>query len=354
MTLQVLESYERSTTASSWSIKEEFRIVIRLDRLSKMPKRKTFSKQTAKYSHDECRLRVCIVCFKAKGTQTTPLRDISNNSDYIDILKQNVGGNFDVNDRRQPCGLCDGCRKKNLARNSPVPFILSEQYLYTVVLSENEENQSCECKICKKVRGKSPTTNLFQFKPTHAGGRPKLTEESSKKASPAHFCSLCLQLKEDHDPKRCNEITRTNNIIKMAVTADGDVTKLGSKVGGVVVKAAKPSPTNNTIRLALPKTGTPVPLTLGPGKPKEPKIRYTVDQLWDMQIRDTMPNLHVDHIATVMNKGKRGIVEPNFQKKLKEKRTVCKPYFAERIVSVYNKKMDVMEKKKTGVCKKSY
>ena len=196
-------------------------------------------------------------------------------------MKQNVGGNFDVNDRRQPCGLCDGCRKKYFARNSPVPFILSEQYLYTVVLSENDENQSCECKICEKVRGKSPT-NLLPFKPTHAGGRPKLTEESSKKpkkASPAHSCSLCLQLKEDHDPKRCNEVTKTNKVIEMAVTADGEVTKLGSKVGGVVVKAAKPSPTNNTIRLALPKTGTPVPLTLGPGKPKEAKMSYTVDQL---------------------------------------------------------------------------
>ena len=75
-------------------------------------------------------------------------------------------------------------------------------------------------------------------------------------------------------------------------------------------------------------------------------MRYTVDELWDMQIRDTMPNLHVDHIATVMNSGKRGIVERDFQKKLKEKRTVCKPYFAEKIVFVYNKKKDVMEKKK--------
>ena len=267
----------------------------------------------------------------------------------VSILKKNVGGNFDANDLTQPCGLCDKCRKKYFARNSQVPFKLAESYLYTVIVSEDEENQPCECSICEKVRG-----NLGKARHPHmphAGGRPKLSEDDVpskklKKASPPHSCSLCLQLKKDHDPKRCNELTKTNKVIEMAVTADGEVTKLGSKVGGVVVKAAKPSPTNNTIRLALPKTGTPVPLTLGPGKPKEPKMRYTVDQLWEMQKRDTLPNLHVDHIATVMNSGKKGIVEPNFQKKLKDKRTVCKPYFAEKFVFIYNKKKDEMEKKK--------
>ena len=313
-------------------------------------KRKQDGNRHDKFDHSEARMRVCIVCFEAKGTHKTPLRDISKSLDYIiDILKKNVGGNFDANDLRQPCGLCDKCRKKYFARNSQVPFKLAESYLYTVIVSEDEENQPCECSICEKVRG-----NLGKARHPHmphAGGRPKLSEDDVpskklKKASPPHSCSLCLQLKKDHDPKRCNELTKTNKVIEMAVTADGEVTKLGSKVGGVVVKAAKPSPTNNTIRLALPKTGTPVPLTLGPGKPKEAKMSYTVDQLWEMQKRDTMPNLHVDHIATVMNKGKRGIVEPNFQKKLKEKRTVCKPYFAEKFVFIYNKKKDEMEKKK--------
>ena len=74
------------------------------------------------------------------------------------------------------CGRCEGCRKKYFGRNSQVSFQLSEFYLYTVVLSENDENQPCECKICEKVRGKR-LNNIVKNEPSNAG-LPKLAEDS--------------------------------------------------------------------------------------------------------------------------------------------------------------------------------
>ena len=91
-----------------------------------MSKRKfPASKPSTKYTHAECRQKVCIICFEAKGTQKSRPSDVSQNSNYISHLKKVIGENFDVNDQRQPCGFCPTCRQKYFspkARESEVSF----------------------------------------------------------------------------------------------------------------------------------------------------------------------------------------------------------------------------------------
>ena len=89
-----------------------------------------------KCDHAQCRLRVCIICFQAKGTEKSALRNILDAPHYVSILKENVGENFDANDERQPLGLCDKCRKKHFGKKSPATFELPEPYVYTVVLKK--------------------------------------------------------------------------------------------------------------------------------------------------------------------------------------------------------------------------
>ena len=79
---------------------------------------KLASKPTSKFSHTQCRARVCIICFEVKKG----LRDVANNSDYIQILRQNVGPNFDVENPRIPTGICGSCRKKYFSKNKSSEF----------------------------------------------------------------------------------------------------------------------------------------------------------------------------------------------------------------------------------------
>ena len=72
------------------------------------------------------------------------------------------------------------------------------------------------------------------------------------------LCGLCLVLKgPDHDSKRCNEITKTKNIINLTHDEEGKPNKTGEKVASKVVKGMEPSP-NGTIRLSLQGTGKKV------------------------------------------------------------------------------------------------
>ena len=91
--------------------------------------------------------KVCLLCFEPKSY---PLRDISENPTFVEHLKLIIGANFDVQNQRQPLGLCDSCRKKffsTAAMEAKVRFVLPP-YLYTIILSNNDVNLPCECGIC--------------------------------------------------------------------------------------------------------------------------------------------------------------------------------------------------------------
>ena len=80
-----------------------------------------------------------------------------------------------------------------------------------------------------------------------------------QKGSPISLCSICLVPKgPDHNAKRCNEITKTKNIISLTHDEQGNPTKTGEKIASKVLKGMDPSP-NGTIRLSLAGTGKKLP-----------------------------------------------------------------------------------------------
>ena len=62
----------------------------------------------AAYTHNQCRARVCIICFEVKKNS----RLITDNSEWIEKFKENIGVNFDITNPRLPNGLCTSCRLK--------------------------------------------------------------------------------------------------------------------------------------------------------------------------------------------------------------------------------------------------
>lgn len=179
-------------------------------------------------------------------------------------LKANVGQNFDTTNPRIPTSLCSGCRLENFSAKAIAESksFSIPQYLQFVVVPENVD-APCDCSICFKVKkGDRGKSNLLQGKKsTHAGGRPVSSPDIPKKqpkSSPISLCGLCLVPKgPDHNSKRCNEITKTKNIITLTHDEEGKPNKTGEKVASKVVKGMEPSP-NGTIRLSLQGTGKKV------------------------------------------------------------------------------------------------
>ena len=89
-----------------------------------------------------------------------------------------------------------------------------------------------------------------------------------------------------HDSKRCSESTKVKNALKMAII-DGIPNKLGERFASSVIKAKKASP-KGTIRLAIPRTRTSLPITVGAAK-TESTMKYTSEEIWDFQLKN---NLH--------------------------------------------------------------
>ena len=97
-------------------------------------------------------------------------------------------------------------------------------------------------------------------------------------------CGRCLVVKgPDHNPKRCNEATKTKTILGLTHDEQGRPNKTGEKIAGKVIKGMDPSP-KGTIRLSLPGTGKTIPITKGAAKPIEPVMKIKAKDLLKFQI----------------------------------------------------------------------
>ena len=142
-------------------------------------------------THNQCRAKLCVVCFEPKKA----LRDVTNNLDFIKILKANVGQNFDISNPRIPTGLCTGCRLAYFIQKAENRSFSIPQYLQFVVAPENVD-EPCECAICIKVRTSGGPSGLMKGKPkSNAGRKPSSSpniQRKQPKSSPIDLCSICL------------------------------------------------------------------------------------------------------------------------------------------------------------------
>ena len=74
-------------------------------------------------------------------------------------------------------------------------------------------------------------------------------------------------------------------------------------------------------------------------------MEYTKDDTWKFQVKNNLTIDTTKEVITLLNKIKRGTVEPHTREQLKEMLNVCEPFFAKREVEIYNEKTKEMEKK---------
>ena len=123
----------------------------------------------------------------------------------------------------------------------------------------------------------------------------------SKKRSPESFYGCCLSLRgPGHDTKRCSESMKAENALKMAII-DGKPTTFGEKkIASSVIRAQKASP-NGTFRLAIPKAGACLPVTVGVEKP-ESTMKFSADDIWEFQVKKNLPNDTTKDIVKFLSK----------------------------------------------------
>ena len=109
---------------------------------------------TPTLTHNQCRARVCIICFEVKKNS----RLITDNSEWIEKFKENIGVNFDITNPRLPNGLCNSCRLKYFSKTKAkeTSFKIPD-YLHFVVAPENSDEPSQQVEVlpslvrdCKK------------------------------------------------------------------------------------------------------------------------------------------------------------------------------------------------------------
>ena len=135
-------------------------------------------------THEECRHKVCIICYKK--AQHPP------SETQLETIKDHVLVGFTLKNHNFPAGLCIHCNvllsiKKN---NTNTPLPTPENYNPNRPKNLRSSTKKCNCKICKVARG----DNCFGSKLKHDNkpkrGRPKISDVSSVGSS-RKICATC-------------------------------------------------------------------------------------------------------------------------------------------------------------------
>ena len=114
-----------------------------------------------KLTHQECRLKVCAVCYGRSGKKAT-----QNVTDYIEEgMKSFVFAEYNKRDERFPSVVCTNCRfilieqmkGKSLREGRDVQrtLLLPDPNQYEAQISRvtrSSNQQDCECRICSLAR----------------------------------------------------------------------------------------------------------------------------------------------------------------------------------------------------------
>ena len=111
-------------------------------------------------SHNDCRPRVCAVCFDEKGRKSEMGRLI--NDTMQKAIRDNVNSKFNITDSSVPSGLCTTCRIRLLqhinwksgghnAKSPPKAIDIANSYENPLNIAARSSLQ-CDCRICTYVR----------------------------------------------------------------------------------------------------------------------------------------------------------------------------------------------------------
>lgn len=158
-------------------------------------------------SHDDCRLSVCVLCFK-KGKQ---LRKIT--AEQEKIIKKYISPKFDLSEAKYPCVICGTCRIQLLSCGKEKKFenVYVSHHLKKLpnlpTITRSSGNSQCKCIVCY-IAKQSPITQ------SKSNGISKKVEQTKSKSTfkAEKMCNYCLSIIGKGLNHRCNTSSRCKNL----------------------------------------------------------------------------------------------------------------------------------------------
>lgn len=235
-----------------------------------------------KMDHNQCRAKVCAVCYNESGFKATRL--ISDRDQTA--LQQFVISNFDRDNDSFPSGLCSSCQKilhewisgKENPRKLPVTSDYNPNIPHA---TRGNDGSECSCRMCVRARLFGGAWNKFK---AECKANKENNKVEFKKGEGALLCTKC------YSPvyRGCNH---TKEVCSSKLTSIENVAKNLSQtqLEQLAVRVLKEKAINsgdNTIKMTG-KSGRPVTVHLGPLLPS-PQEPYSVEEIIRIQLESNM------------------------------------------------------------------
>lgn len=278
-----------------------------------------------KFSHSECRLRLCLLCKSKK----------KNLFEITDTLEQliNQYGTYDKNNEQLPKALCGSCKNKlYVNKRSPDTYPISipeySKFKSKMNTRANHDN-SCTCELCKTVRDDS----AFNFSKNSSN-------MIKKKPNAKYRCSECLSIIGKGKPHTCNKKQLFNNFNSLDQ-------KQKEQFASQVIKEKLIDQSNENIdSISLTRVhGKPMSVNLSKSK-KENEMMISAESISKISTNFGLSTNTTLGIAQSLRSStrKRKLFEPNLKEKLQNFNHSLDSYFDITKCQLISKKLEKIVK----------
>ncbi|PAA49210.1 hypothetical protein BOX15_Mlig018049g5 [Macrostomum lignano] len=220
---------------------------------------KEMSHATHALSHEENRLKICLLCYK-KGSS---MQRIGNAS--LKRIQAHFLPNYNANDEQLPAALCARCNKllADVDKGIKAPNVLpnSSEVVKVSPTKITRQSSSCACKICETARFNPIGKGLGTWKPEpHSLGRPACSDPDHglPPAQPVVICQRCHSMVGRGLPHYCTQTQRRENLFSKL-----SLDRRGAEIHASDVIKAKAASTGSNSRFQLATRGRDLTVCVG-------------------------------------------------------------------------------------------
>ena len=186
-------------------------------------------------NHEDCRKTVCLLCMRKAGREVTEF--------LMQKLISAYETNFDFDDSRVPCGLCDACRTTVRRKEEGKDVVLPPLFDFSTIRVRKEtRDHQCNCLICQighsKLNERSPLD---------------VSQACQSLPPPPKRCTSCLSIVGRGIPHHCNQYTYRENLRQLAMEEQQAAEQIASQV--LSTKEATPG---GSVKISQARGGPPI------------------------------------------------------------------------------------------------
>ena len=290
---------------------------------------------TPKLSHDDCRSKVCAVCYCRSGSKA--VKKVSDRHETA--IKELVFADYKKDDPRFPCGLClpcyfslaDNIQGFNIKNEQKPPrlLLLPDPETYDNELQRNTRSSStssCQCRICSIAR-----TNGLQWK-MFVSKCKKGPTAASPVSKYDRLCKLCMApiyRGSNHSEERCKSKRQSlENITNAVAYSNTSIDIVASKL----IKSKMDESSSNIIELRSDTGGHPITVTIGKNESNGPQS-ISVDQARVIQVEANLSDAQMGKVVKNLRlQLGRKIVEPGLRESLVMEKSKFDSFFSADVV----------------------